>query len=129
MSLPSVTAIVAERGILSLAALSESKHEDILLEAMRRDLAPAVDLLHQKAHEAEESGSAEILEDPNSPLGKMLTRICAGTALRDIAERRVMHGQKLTFLNCCRVIVGEPPANLFLEQMRTQDGTVASADC
>ena len=130
MSLPSIVAIAAERSIPDVAALSASEQEDILHEAMKRDLGPAIDLLHRKAHEAEDgNGSAEIIEDPNSPLGKMLTRICAGTALRGIAERRVTHGMELTFLNCCRVIVGTRPANLFLEQIKTQDGTVASADC
>lgn len=130
MSLPSIAVIASERGLSDFSGLPAGEHRAVLLEAMRRDLAPALDLLHQKAHEADDSGgSAEILEDPSSPLGKMLTRICAGSALRELAQEHVTHGKEITFLNCCRVIVGTPPANVFLAQIETQDGTIASADC
>ena len=130
MSLPSIIAITQERGIADIAVVSDDVHRSILQEAMRRDLGPALDRLHSAAHQADDNGgSAEIIEDPNSPIGKMLTRICAGTILRDVAQDMATHGKPITFLNCCRVIVGVPPANLALEQIKTQDGTVASADC
>ncbi len=130
MSLPSLEGILARRGEKP-SHLSREAREAAILEAMRLDMGPAVDLLHQKAHEADENGtgSAEILEDPGSPLGKQLTRICAGTILRGLAERHITHGKPLTFLNCCRIFVGEAPDDLALAQIETQAGPVAYADC
>jgi hypothetical protein len=129
MSLPSL-ALIIDRSGNDPANLSPEDREDMILRAMRLDLAPALDLLHTKAHEAEKNGgSAEIIADPNSPLGKMLTRICAGTILRQLTERHVTHGMPLTFLNCCKVVVGIPPEDLALAQIECQAGPVAYADC
>jgi hypothetical protein len=129
MSLPSLEGILARAG-MPATDMTRAAREQAILEAMRLDMAPALELLHQKAHEADRNaGSAEILEDPNSPLGKQLTRICAGTILREIAEREITHGKPLTFLNCCRVFIGRAPDDLALAQIESQAGPVAFADC
>jgi len=129
MSLPSLEGILARNGTVP-AELSREARESAVLEAMRADMGPALELLHRKAHEADmNGGTAEILEDPNSMLGKQLTRICAGTILRNLAERHVTHGKPLTFLNCCKVVIGIAPEDLALAQIECQAGPVAYADC
>ena len=127
MSLPSIPAIAQEKG-LNLAALSADQREDLLVEAMRRDLPLAVDLLHRKAHE-EGSEAGDWLEDPNSTIGKQLIRLHASDALRPLASKHFCHGKPLTFVNCCKGKVGEPPEDLLELQIHTQAGPIAYADC
>jgi hypothetical protein len=132
MSLPSLKQLAAERGII-VSRASERELEDLLAEAMRRDLPLAVSYVHDKAHESLRT-RAEVRgqEDPGSPLGKQLTRMFAGTILRDIARKRFAHGVELAFLNCCSPIFGpeQPPRpKLMALQIELQDGTLASADC
>ncbi len=127
MSLPSIPTIAREKGY-ALIALSATQREALLVEAMRRDLPLAVDLLHRKAHEnGPEAG--EWLEDPNSPIGKQLIRLHASDALRPLASKHFCHGKPLTFVNCCKGKVGDPPADLLDLQIKTQAGPVAFADC
>jgi len=128
MSLPSLTLVAQERGI-SLSAANPNDQEALLVEAMRRDLPLAVNLLHKKAHEADQSGSADWLEDPNSPIGKQLIRLHASDALRPLASKHFCHGKELTFINCCKGVVGKRPDNLLLLQVQCQVGPIAFADC
>lgn len=131
MSLPSIKAVAKALGITDISLATPDQHRTILVEAMRIDLKPALDYLHQKAHEAKKNldGRADWIEDPNSPLGKMLIRIHAGDALRQLASETFCHGLKLHFFNCCKGIVGNAPANLILTQIQCQDGTIATPDC
>jgi hypothetical protein len=131
MSLPSVSAILSERRITNVAEVSDADHRAILLEAMNRDLPLARAYLHGLAHRADEApaGRAEWFEHPQSPLGKELIRVHASDAMRQIAEERWCHGKKLTFVNCCGGAVGTPPENVFLEQIRAQNGDTAKPDC
>ena len=129
MSLPSIPAIVIELG-LTLGDLNVEQQEQVLVEAMRRDLGPALHLLHAKAHEAKAgTGSADWMEDPASPIGKMLTRIHAGDVLRALASKNFCHGLQLSFFNCCKGVVGAAPALPMLIQIQCQDGTIARPDC
>lgn len=130
MSLPSLKGLVDARGG-DAYKMCPTDREEILVAAMRTDLGEAITMLHEAAHQADNSpdGRAVIEQDPNSDIGKKLSRLCAGTALRELAERHFCHGKMLTFINCCKVIVGEPPEDLVLEQILNQDGTFASADC
>ena len=124
MSLPSIPVIAQEKG-LNLTALSSEQREGLLVEAMRRDMPLAVDLLHRKAHEAE----GDWLEDPNSVIGKQLIRLHASDALRPLASKHFCHGKPLTFVNCCKGKVGAPPEDLLELQIQTQAGPIAYADC
>ena len=129
MSLPSIPVIAQERG-LNLENLSEEDQEELLVEAMRRDLPLAVELLHTKSHEGGGNEvSVDWLEDPNSEIGKQLTRLHASDALRPLASKHFCHGKELTFLNCCKGVVGKRPANLFLMQIQCQAGPIAYSDC
>lgn len=130
MSLPSLAALIAKAGITDITAATEQQREDLLLEAMRLDIPEALDYLHKKAHEAEKSGFADWIEDPKSPLGQQLIRVHASDAFRPIVSKRVCHGQKLTFVNCCKGIVGNPPnLDIMLLQIQTQNGDIARPDC
>lgn len=132
MSLPSVHAVAKDLGI-DLEHMDASQSEVVLVESMRRDLPLAVDYLHKLVHKSRTSGKQEVgVEDPNSTLGKQLTRIFAGTALRELAKRHFCHGQELAFLNCCSPVTGpEKPKmdELIALQIKLQDGRLASADC
>jgi hypothetical protein len=130
MSLPSISAVAEELGVNLDGAISVEEQERILVEAMRRDLKPALDLLHRKAHEAQgNGGSADWLEDPGSEIGKMLTRIHAGGTLRGLASKHFCHGLELSFFNCCKGVVGTPPAEPMLVQIQCQAGPTAYSDC
>jgi hypothetical protein len=127
MSLPSIPAIALEMGV-NLTCPTPAEQEAILVEAMRRDLPLAIELLHRKScGEAHEGG--EWLEDPNSVIGKQLIRLHASDALRPLVSKHFCHGKQLSFVNCCKGKVGDPPENLLLLQIETQAGPVAYADC
>ncbi len=129
MSLPSIPAIAEEMGF-NLNNLTLENQETLLVEAMRRDLTLAVKLLHSKSHEVDDDNdSADWLEDPSSEIGKQLTRIHASDVLRPLASKHFCHGMDLTFINCCKGIVGRRPENLFLLQIQCQVGPIAYADC
>lgn len=130
MTLPSIRAIAQEKG-LNLACLTEDQQEELLVEAMRRDLPLAVKYLHGKAHE-DGPNAGQWHEDPNSLLGRQLIRIHASDALRPLASRHFCHGKELTFVNCCGGVVGgekKTPGQLMELQIAMQDGRIASADC
>lgn len=127
MSLPSIPAVAQEKGF-NLAALLPGQSEGLLVEAMKRDLPLAVDLLHRKAHE-DGDNAGDWLEDPNSAIGKQLIRLHASDALRPLASKHFCHGKPLTFLNCCNGKVGKPPKDLLDLQIKTQAGPIAYADC
>lgn len=128
MSLPSIFAIATERHF-DLNNLSEQDQEDLLVEAMRRDLPLAVAMLHTKSHDATEKEGASWLQDPNSEIGKQLIRLHASDAMRPLASKYFCHGKQLTFVNCCGGIVGVPPKNIQLLQIQQQAGPIAYADC
>lgn len=130
MSLPSITVVAQELGIDLKGVLSLEQQETLLVEAMRRDLGPALAFLHHKAHEAESNGGhADWLEDPSSEIGKQLIRIHASDVLRPLVSKHVCHDMALTFFNCCKGVVGKPPAEPMLIQIQCQAGPIAYADC
>ena len=129
MSLPSIPVVARELGI-DLTTPTLEQQEQVLVEAMRRDLKPALDLLHRKAHEAQSgNGRADWIEDPNSPIGKQLIRIHAGDSLRELASKYFCHGLRLSFFNCCKGVVGTVPDHPMLVQIHCQNGEIASPDC
>lgn len=130
MSLPSIPAVAQEKDF-DLNLLTHEQCEIVLVEAMRRDMPLAVDLLHRKSHESDDGkDGGDWLEDPNSTIGKQLIRLHASDALRPLASKHFCHGKPLYFVNCCKGKVGGlPPVDLLLLQIQTQDGTIAYADC
>ncbi|MFI5205509.1 MAG: hypothetical protein ACHQVK_01075 [Candidatus Paceibacterales bacterium] len=133
MSLPSIQQVAQEMGI-SLATATPDDQEKVLVGAMRRDLPLAVEFLHQQAHHADQNGgSADWLQDPNSPIGKQLIRLHASDALRPLASRHFCHDKVLTFINCCGGKVSGGKKVTLQEaidlQIKMQDGTIARADC
>lgn len=106
---------------------------DALLAAVKADCPEAIEFLHQKAHQARESGEPVLwTEDPNSKLGKQLIRIHASDAVRPLVQEHICHGATLTFVNCCNGKVGgekKPLAELIDFQIASQDGSIARPDC
>ena len=128
MSLPSLVEVIKESGLDVNKATAEQK-ELLLLTAMRRDIPEALEYLHKKSHEIGHSGSADWMVDPKSPLGLQLIRIHASDAFRPIVSKHVCHGKQLTFVNCCKGVIGTPPADVLLLQIQTQNGDIARPDC
>jgi hypothetical protein len=140
MSLPSIKKIQHELGITDLSQISEKQQEEILVEAMKRDLGPALEFLHNHCHKKDNSMWQE---DPSSKLGKMLIRIHAGDVLRQMAEKHFCHGKKLFFFNCCNGLIIEEEAteedkkkekpnkrlNPILLQLQVQNGDVNAEHC
>lgn len=131
MSLPSVVEIARERNY-DLSNCSGEVLEEVLVEAMRRDLPLAVKFLHTLSHQVDtNTPTVPWLDNPNSPLGKQLIRLHASDALRPLAEKYFCHEKKLSFLNCCGGAVGKPPTKIELMRLQVlqQNGVIASADC
>ena len=129
ISLPSIPEIAKERG-LDLTQLSAADEEELLVEAMRRDLPLATEFLHRESHGISDSTpSVSWLEDPNSVRGKQLIRLHASDALRPLASKHFCHGHALAFVNCCGGVIGRPPPRINLLQIQSQAGPVAYADC
>jgi hypothetical protein len=131
MSLPSVLEISREQN-LNVDNASDDQLETVLVEAMRRDLPLAVAVLENNSAWADEHGSSDWMEDPNSAVGKQLTRIHASDALRPLAAKHFCAGQELSFLNCCNGTVGgkkKSLAELMRLQVQMQNGTLATPDC
>ena len=103
---------------------------EALLAAVKEDCPEAIEYLHRKAHQAQDSGKPVMWsEDPNSKIGKQLIRIHAGDVLRGLAVKHFCHGLELSFCNCCNGTIGRQPDNPLLRQIQCQAGPIAFADC
>lgn len=125
MSLPSL--LEATQGF-DLDQLSEAELDDLVLNAMKKDLPLACEYLHKLSH----SDGEVVTEDPHSPLGKQLVRVCASDTMRPLAEQHLCHGKRITFYNCCGIQVSEQRPKkraITLTQIRAQAGPLAYADC
>lgn len=137
MSYPSVNMILAERNIDSATA-RETELRDVIWEALGRDLPDGVKWVRDLAYAATESNEAVYRsEDPNSPLGRQITRVLGFDVPRSIAREKFaaefgIPGLELAFFNCCGGGGGKIPGMLDISarmQIQFQDGTRASADC
>ncbi len=130
MSLPSIIKVAKKLGINLSGRISRENQEALLVGAMRIDLKKGLALLHKKSHEAKENGGhADWQVDPKSEVGRQLTRIHAGEALRTLASKHFCHGLKLSFFNCCKGVVGKKPKSPMLVQIQCQVGPIAYSDC
>lgn len=129
MSLPSINTVAQLLGI-NLNNPTADEQEKLLAETMKVDLPLGWNYLHQTSHlDPDVGGGVDWDNDPKSELGKQLIRIHASDAMRRVAEKVCCHGKKLTFVNCCKGRIGNPPENVLLLQIHSQSGHLGKADC
>jgi hypothetical protein len=131
MSYPSIASIIDERNI-DLDHADEETLRNALWEAFRRDLPDGTRYLNDLVQDLSKASERRILriEDPNSTLGKQLTRLLGADVARGICEEKL--GAQFGLYNCCTVVAGYRRENLRLslrEQIKLQNGVLASADC
>lgn len=130
MSYPSIKEIVNNQDI-ALETASKSRLEELLWEALGRDLPLGITFLGAQAEDVKNTGIRSLkTESPNSPLGKQLIRLLGTDIARHICEQKF--GVAFGFYNCCSSVAA-PTKELLdlsvLEQIKLQNGMLASADC
>ena len=130
MSYPSVVAVLEERGI-SLETATDAQIKNVLLEAFHRDLNMGMAYLKSAAEKVRKTGQRFLeTEDPNSQVGKQLTRLLGADVARSIVEQHF--GVAFGLYNCCGVTAALTREGLRMtmrEQVMLQNGILASADC
>lgn len=130
MSYPSVVAVLEEQGV-SLETATDAEIKNILLEAFHRDLGLGMSYLKSATEKVRKTGERFLeAEDPNSPVGKQLTRLLGADVARGIVEQHF--GVAFGLYNCCGVTVATTREGLCMtmrEQVMLQNGMLASADC
>ncbi|MDB4940332.1 MAG: hypothetical protein JWO40_757 [Candidatus Doudnabacteria bacterium] len=130
MSYQSIVSVLDERGV-DLDTASEGQMRSALFEAFQRDLPLGVAYLGELAARTKAS-AAKILDpqDPNTALGKQITRLLGTDIARSICEAEF--GVAFGLYNCCGSVAA-PTRELLamspLEQIQLQNGALASADC
>ena len=111
--------------------LTERERESALLAAFREDLPLGMAAIERDVREVKQSGVRKLVpEDPNSPLGKQIIRLLGTDVARGILERH--HGVAFGLYNCCSRVVAASRDSLAMsttEQIKLQNGVLASADC
>jgi len=112
-------------------ALTEQGREQALLAAFSTDLPLGMAAIEQDVAEVKRSGVRKLVpEDPNSPLGKQIIRLLGTDVARSILERH--YGVAFGLYNCCGRVVALNHDALHMttsEQIKLQNGAIASADC
>jgi hypothetical protein len=130
MSYPAVSHVVSSLGI-DLDTADDTTLASALWQAFEIDLPLGVAYLQRQAQVVLRAGQRLLtIEDPNSPLGKQLIRLVGCDISRAVCEQRL--GVAMGIYNCCSPVLAPTKAALAmtsLEQIRLQDGTLASADC
>ncbi len=112
-------------------ALTERERENALLAAFREDLPLGMTAIESDVREVKQSRIRKLVpEDPNSPLGKQIIRLLGTDVARGILERH--HGVAFGLYNCCGRVVAPDRESLAMsttEQIKLQNGVLASADC
>ena len=131
MSLPSVGEHLEAMGVTDPEdATPEQLHEALRLSC-HTDLRLGMEYLSRQAAECHEINRRVLrIEDPNSPLGKELTRLFAGDELRIIVKQEFK--VEAGFYNCCSPVLVPSGGDLEmspLEQIKLQNGEFASANC
>jgi hypothetical protein len=111
--------------------LTERERESALLAAFRHDLPLGMAAIEKDAREVKRSGIRKLVpEDPNSPLGKQIIRLLGTDIARSILEQH--YGVAFGLYNCCGRVVAADRESLAMtttEQIKLQNGVLASADC
>jgi hypothetical protein len=111
--------------------LTEREREQALLAAFRIDLPLGMAAIERDVAEVKSNGGRKLVpEDPNSPLGKQIIRLLGTDVARGILERH--HGVAFGLYNCCGRVVAPSHDTLQMtttEQIKLQNGVIASADC
>jgi len=131
MSFPSVQEYLEEQGVNDPRQATEEQMHRALMKAFWHDLPDGMIYLQQMAQECKRLGRRILkIEDPNTSLGKQLTRLCGATIPRRHVQQEF--GIALGFYNCCGPVAAprEDELNMSdLEQIMLQNGEMASADC
>lgn len=130
MSYPSIGRIADDKGV-DLQSADQPQIDSVFLEAFREDLDKGFTYLENLVSEVrEKSGRILKVEDPNSELGKQLIRLLGTDVARDILSRHFE--VEFGLYNCCAPVCA-PSADLLNmspdEQLKLQNGALASADC
>jgi len=130
MSYPSVVTVLEEKDV-NLETATDAQIRDVLLEAFQRDLGIGMSYLKKAAKHVKRTGQRFLeAEDPNSPVGKQLTRLLGADVARGIVEQHF--GVAFGLYNCCGVTAATTREGLRMsmrEQVMLQNGMLASADC
>ena len=112
-------------------ALTEPERESALLAAFRKDLPLGMAAIESDVREVKQNGIRRLVpEDPNSPLGKQIIRLLGTDVARGILERH--YEVAFGLYNCCGRVVAQDRESLAMsttEQIKLQNGAIASADC
>jgi hypothetical protein len=111
--------------------LTEREREDALLAAFSIDLPLGMAAIEHDAQEVRQNGVRKlVIENPNSPLGKQIVRLLGTDVARGVLERHM--GVAFGLYNCCARVIAidhESLAMTTMEQIKLQNGALASADC
>jgi hypothetical protein len=137
LSFPSIVRIIEERGV-DLETASETTLRNALWEAFQTDLPEGIAWLRNLVSDmAAKKNVVMRSEDPNSPLGRKISRLMGADIARSIVAEKL--GEEFGvpelafgFCNCCSVKVALSKELLRMtarEQVECQNGVLASADC
>jgi hypothetical protein len=130
MSYPSVVSVLKEQDV-SLETATDAEISNVLLSAFHKDLGLGMSYLKSTAEKVKHTGQRFLsAEDPNSPVGKQLTRLLGADIARGIVERHF--GVAFGLYNCCGVTAATTREGLHMtmrEQVMMQNGALAEADC
>ncbi len=131
MSFPSIQECLEAEGVTDLEEASPDQLHRAYIAAFDKDLPLGMVWLRQKASHISGGDHRHLFtEDPSSPLGRQLIRLCGADIARKHVSREL--GVAIGFYNCCNVVVA-PNADMLdmsdIEQIQLQNGVLASADC
>ncbi len=134
MSYPSIVGIASEQGI-NLGSASNEQLAGLLWKSFQADLPLGVNHLTELAEKVksgfdEKENRVLDIQDPNSALGKQLIRLVGTDIACSVCEQKL--GVSFGMYNCCGVVVAPTKEQLnmtLLEQIKLQNGVLASADC
>ncbi len=130
MSYPSVKKVLEASGINTETATA-AELRTVLWETFKRDLAEGVNHLTGLAQRVKEGGERLLdIQDPNSQLGKQLIRLVGTDIARGICQQQL--GVAFGIYNCCSIVAASEQSGLNMtmqEQIKLQNGVLASADC
>ncbi|HUC31582.1 MAG TPA: hypothetical protein VMR99_02770 [Candidatus Paceibacterota bacterium] len=134
MSYPAITDVLNERNI-DLETADDEVLTEALWEAFHRDLPDGIRFVEKFANDFTAPSNVAkkrslFVGDPNSPVAKQVNRLLGTDIARAVCERKL--GVVFGFYNCHAPVVSYRREDLCLslrEQIKLQNGALASADC
>jgi hypothetical protein len=131
MSFPTVQSHLEGQGVTDVSDATDEQLHAALIRAFDEDLPAGMAYLREQAQECLALGDRVLrIEDPNSPLGKQIARLCGSDIGRKHVEQEF--GVAIGFYNCCSPVMAPTRAQLQIteqEQIMLQNGQLAHADC